>query len=116
MKIPIGDVYSSQYWRAGQTADLDFGKYEKKAELNSEPAEDFTDEQVATMKANLTPFLTKKPADGVNTFVVGQDDVFDSATGIYPKPSRIAYVIKPTGDSFDIVANLEAQEWESLEK
>ena len=112
--IPVGDVYSSEYCRAWQTADLAFGQYEQKAELNFEPAEEYSDEQFATMRNNLTPFLTAEPEKGTNTILVSHDDVFDAATGIYPKPQGIAFIIKPTGDGFTLIAALESQQWKTL--
>ncbi|HBQ99675.1 MULTISPECIES: hypothetical protein [unclassified Roseofilum] len=31
------------------------------------------------------------------TALVGHDDIFETATGIYPDPMGIAYIIKPDG-------------------
>jgi phosphohistidine phosphatase SixA len=113
-QIPVGDVISSQYCRAWQTADLAFGSYEQRAELNFEPAEEYTEEQVQAMSDNLTPLLSAKPAAGENTILVGHDDVFESATGIYPEPQGVAYVVEPQGNGFELVARLDPDEWESL--
>ena len=112
--IPVGDVITSQYCRAWETADLAFGKHEENPALNFEPAEEYTDEQVERMKNNLTPLLSAEPADGENTVLVGHDDVFEAATGIYPEPQGIAYVVKPTGNGFELVANVKAEEWGTL--
>ena len=59
--IPVGQVISSQYCRAWQTADLAFGQYEKNPALNFPKAEEYTEQQVAQMKASLTPMLTAVP-------------------------------------------------------
>ena len=112
--IPVGDVITSQYCRAWETADLAFGRHEENPALNFEPAEEYTDEQVERMKNNLTPLLSAEPADGENTVLVGHDDVFEAATGIYPEPQGIAYVVKPTGNGFELVANVKAEEWGTL--
>lgn len=113
--IPVGDVISSQYCRAWQTADLAFGKYEKNAALNFPKAEDYTPEQEAEMKAQLTPLLTATPKAGTNTVIVGHDDLFEAATGIYPAPQGMAYVVKPDGKGgFELIANLLPDEWEKL--
>ena len=109
--IPVGDVISSQYCRAWQTADLAFGTYEMNADLNFEPAEEYTDEQFAAMRERMTPHLSKVPADGVNTVLVGHDDPFDAATGIYPEPMGITYVLLPDGDSFEIVGSIDPDAW-----
>jgi len=58
----------------------------KKTELNFEPAEDFTPEQMAAMKVRVTPMHSSAPATGTNTVTVGHDDPFEAAAGIYPEP------------------------------
>lgn len=115
-RIPVGKVISSQYCRAWQTADLAFGNFKRDARLNFAPAEEYTDAQVASMKAGIMPHLTTKPAAGTNTVVVGHDDVFESATGIYPAPQGIAYVVKPMGNGFELLAKLSPQDWKNLVK
>ncbi len=113
--IPFDEVISSQYCRAWQTADLAFGKYEKNPALNFLPFEDYTDEQVEQMKANVTPLLTAVPATGTNTVIVGHDDIFESATGIYPDPQGMAYVVKPDGNgSFELIANMMPEDWAQI--
>ncbi len=72
--IPVGDVTSSEYCRAWQTADLAFGTYKKDAALNFAKAEEYTEEQVKQMADGITPYLTTKPAAGMNNIVVGHDD------------------------------------------
>ncbi len=114
-QIPVGEVYSSEYCRAWQTADLAFGQYEKAADLNFAPAEEYTEEQVAQMREGLLPYLTTVPAAGTNTVIVGHDDVFDAVTGIYPDPQGIAFIVTPDGNGeFEIVADLLPQEWGQL--
>lgn len=113
--IPFEQVISSQYCRAWQTADLAFGKYEKNGDLNFPKAEDYTDEQVADMKARLDPILAAVPPQGKNTVIVGHDDLFEASTGIYPDPMGIAYVVKPDGNgNFELIANVLPDEWLKL--
>ncbi|MBI9000287.1 histidine phosphatase family protein [Corynebacterium sp. CCM 9185] len=114
LEIPVGDVITSEYCRAYNTADLAFGRYEKTAKLNFEPAEEYTDAQIETMKNNITPFLETMPEDGKNNVIVGHDDVFDAATGIYPEPQGTAYIVKPEGDSFEVITRITAEEWPKL--
>ncbi|WP_346292988.1 histidine phosphatase family protein [Sphaerothrix gracilis] len=115
LSIPVGEVYSSEYCRAWQTADIAFDRYEKVAGLNFAPAEEYTDEQMEQMKAGIMPLLTEVPESGTNTVIVGHDDVFDSATGIYPEPQGVAYVLRPSGqDDFEILANVLPDEWAQL--
>ncbi|NJK67028.1 MAG: histidine phosphatase family protein [Microcoleus sp. CSU_2_2] len=115
LKLPVGKVYSSEYCRAWQTADLAFGRYEKVTGLNFPKAEEYTEAQKAQMRSGIMPMLTALPAAGTNTVIVGHDDVFDAATGIYPEPQGMAYILKPTADGkFDIVANMLPDEWLKL--
>lgn len=115
LSIPVGEVTASQYCRAWQTADLAFGKYRQDAALNFEPAEDYTDAQVAAMRSRLAPLLTQKPAAGTNTVIVGHDDPFEAATGIYPEPQGVAYVVEPRGNGkFRLRARLEPADWAAL--
>jgi len=117
LNIPVGDVISSQYFRAWQTADLAFGKYEKNPALNFEPAEDYTAEQMAAMRDRVMPLVTVMPADGVNTILVGHDDPFEAISGIYPEPQGVAYILKPNGkDGFTILARLTSDDWTMLAK
>ncbi|MBE9115876.1 histidine phosphatase family protein [Lusitaniella coriacea LEGE 07157] len=114
-EIPVGKVISSEYCRAWQTADLAFDQYEKNSDLNFLPFEDYTDEQVAQMKENVTPLLIEQPESGENTVIVGHDDIFESATGIYPDPQGMAYVLKPDGSgNFELIANMLPDEWSKL--
>lgn len=111
--IPVGDVISSQYCRAWQTADLAFGRYEKTADLNFEPAEEYTEEQLQTMRENMTPHLSAVPSEG-NTILVGHDDPFDAATGIYPEPMGVTFVIRPGGDGdFEVLGHIPPEGWKA---
>ncbi|MEM7480031.1 MAG: histidine phosphatase family protein [Acidobacteriota bacterium] len=113
--IPVGQVVTSDYCRAWQTADLAFGRHEKDSRLNFLPFEEYTEAQVAEMKANLMPLLTPQPESGTNTVIVGHDDLFEAATGIYPEPQGIAYVLTPDGEGgFELVANVLPAEWSEL--
>ncbi|MGB5635893.1 MAG: hypothetical protein WBM44_28305 [Waterburya sp.] len=67
------------------------------------------------MKANVTPLVTATPGVGTNNVIVGHDDIFESATGIYPDPQGIAYVVKPDGNGgFEVIANMLPEEWAGL--
>jgi phosphohistidine phosphatase SixA len=115
LKLPVGKVYSSEYCRAWQTADLAFGRYEKVTGLNFPKAAEYTEAQTAQMRSGIMPMLTAPPAPGTNTVIVGHDDVFEAATGIYPEPQGMAYILKAMPDGkLDIVANMLPDEWLKL--
>ena len=115
-EIPVGTVTSSEYCRAWQTARISFGRTDKKdPKLNFLPFEDYTDEQVEEMKANVMPLLTAQPEAGKNNIIVGHDDIFESATGIYPDPQGIGYILTPNGNGgFELVANMLPEDWGQL--
>jgi phosphohistidine phosphatase SixA len=94
LNIPVGEVYSSEYCRAWQTADLAFGHYQTFAGLNFYPAADYTDAQYAIMRASAMPVMTQPIAPGTNRVIVGHDDVMQALTGIYPEPQGVAYVLQ----------------------
>lgn len=96
LDVPVGKVIASEYCRAWQTASLAFGRYEKNPSLNFQPAEEYTEAQTASMRDAMSSLLAARPADGSNTVLVGHDDPFEAATGIYPEPMGVAYVIDLT--------------------
>jgi len=111
-KIPIEKVITSEYFRAWQTAWLAFNQYSKDPNLNFLPFEDYTPPQILRMKKTITPYLSRIPATGKNTVIVAHDDPFEAATGIYPEPMGISYIIQPRGENrFDILGAIKANGW-----
>ena len=109
--ILIGKVISSEYCRAKDTATIAFGGYDEvDADLNFLPFEDYTDEQLDTYHDRVAPMLSQGVESG-NKVIVGHDDPFEGTTNIYPDPQGTAYVINPQGDSFEIIARLEPNDW-----
>jgi len=112
--IPVGDVLSSEYCRAWQTADLAFGHHLATEALNFEPAENYDAAQISAMSARITPLLSTEPKDG-NLVIVGHDDPFEAATGIYPEPQGVAYVIRPDGaGGFTVLGHIDPADWSRL--
>ena len=112
-EIPVGRIIVSEYCRSWRTANLAFGQWtQKDSRLNFLPYENYTEDHLELMKKNVLPLLTKTPLPGTNTVIVGHDDIFEAATGIYPEPQGIAYILLPDGkDGFEIVANILPSEW-----
>lgn len=112
LEIPIAEVMSSEYCRAWQTADLAFGRYNKNADFNFLPFADYTEEQVDVMRERVSPYLSAVPEEG-NTVIVAHDDPFEAATGIYPEPQGVAYVIRPMAeDGFELLARVTPEAWQ----
>lgn len=115
LKIPVGSIYSSEYCRAWKTARLAFGAPVKLSKLNFEKSEEYTDAQMAIMRDNVDPLLKQAPLAGTNTIIVGHDDPFEAATGIYPEPQGVAYVVKPgADDKFEIVGSIKPTDWPDI--
>lgn len=115
LNIPVGAVYSSEYCRAWKTARIAFGKPIKRSGLNFEPAEEYTDAQTAKMRAGVVPMISEPPSENSNTVIVGHDDPFEAATGIYPEPQGVAYVVKPEGNGkFDVIGSIKPDQWSSI--
>lgn len=115
LEIPVGEVISSEYCRAWQTADLAFGGYRKVAALNFEKAGEYTDAQVARMRAAVSPLLAAAPATGTNTLIVGHDDPFEAATGIYPEPMGVAFFLRPdAAGGFAVLGAIAPDDWLAL--
>ena len=109
--IPVGEVLSSEYCRAWQTADLAFGSYAKKAALNFEPAEEYTEVQVTAMRDRVMPLLIAPIADG-NRVIVGHDDPFEAVTGIYPEPQGVAFVLRTGADGkIEVLGSIAPDAW-----
>lgn len=116
LDIPVSEVISSEYCRAWKSADLAFGSYNQNADLNFEPAEEYTEEQTAAMRDRMTPHLAKVPSQGGNTVLVGHDDPFEAATGIYPEPMGVVFVLKPDGaGGFDVLGSIAPDEWSAIQ-
>ncbi len=115
LSIPVGAVYSSDYCRAWQTAQIAFGRYIRRSELNFEPAEDYSPQQVAAMLERLLPLLKMDPAAGTNTVFVGHDDPFEAAMGVYPEPQGVTYILKKQSDGeMRLAGHVKPESWVSL--
>ena len=114
--IPIGEIIVSEYCRSWKTANFAFGEWtQKDSRLNFLPYEEYTEDHVALMKKNVIPLLTRSPLQGTNTIIIGHDDVFEAATGIYPEPQGIAYILQPErNNSFKVITSVLPSEWSTL--
>ena len=110
--IPVAAVRSSEYCRAWQTADLAFGRHLPTADLNFQPAETYTEAQLQVMRDGMHRHLAMVPPAGFNTILVGHDDPFEAATGIYPEPMGVTFVLRPDGQgSFAVLGSIAPDAW-----
>ncbi|MEJ6392757.1 histidine phosphatase family protein [Gymnodinialimonas sp. 2305UL16-5] len=113
--IAADEVISSQYCRAWQTAWLAFGEYHQDAGLNFAPAEDYTEEQIAQMRDGMMAAMTAPLEEGQNRILVGHDDPFEAATGVYPEPMGVTYVLRPDGSGgMEILGYITPERWPGL--
>ena len=114
--IPVGEIIVSEYCRSWKTANFAFGEWtQKDSRLNFLPYENYTEDHIALMKKNVMPLLTRSPLPGTNTIIIGHDDIFEAATGIYPEPQGIAYILQNEGkNSFKIITSVLPSEWATL--
>lgn len=112
--VPVGEVWSSEYCRAWQTADLAFGDYRKTPALNFEPAETYSTEQWQAMRSKVSPLITREVVAG-NRVIVGHDDPFEAVTGIYPEPQGVAYVLRTTAaGKIEILGRIGPHDWPGM--
>ncbi|WP_224816175.1 histidine phosphatase family protein [Hasllibacter sp. MH4015] len=109
--IPVGDVLSSEYCRAWQTAGLAFGTFSETSALNFEPAEEYTDAQFEAMRARVEPLIAAPIAEGTNRVIVGHDDPFEAVTGIYPEPQGVAYVLRVADGQVEVLGAIGPDAW-----
>lgn len=57
--------------------------------LNFVPTADYALSDISDIKRNVTPFLGERVVAGAR-IVIGHDDLFEAATGIYPEPQGAA--------------------------
>lgn len=110
--IPVGHVISSQYCRAWQTAWLAFGVYEQNPGLNFAAGETYTDDQIAQMRDGTLSAMATPVSGGGNLVLVGHDDPFEAATGVYPEPMGVTYVLRPDGaGGFEMLGHITPDRW-----
>ena len=115
LRVPVAEVYASQYCRAWQTADLTFGHHVKLEQLNFEPSENYSAEQIEAMRGRIADLLKTPAGKGYNVAYVGHDDPFEAATGIYPEPQGVVYVVRPGGPKgFEVVGSIAPEAWPEL--
>lgn len=112
--IPIGQVLSSEYCRAWETAKaMDLGPTEKtRAVMNMRAASFVGGPEAVTERARRA--LAIRPPAGTNTVFVAHGNLMRAVSGAYTGEAG-AVVFVPRGDGqFGVVAQLTAQDWQRL--
>ena len=81
----------------------------------------FTDGFTAHMKKHPQQIITNLENSYIGgmvlkyTVLVGHDDPFEAATGIYPEPMGVTYIIQPQGSGrFEVKAFINPDDWQKL--
>lgn len=112
--LPIGNVLSSPYCRAVETAQLfDVGTVLTTDHImNMRVANYFGGPAAVVQRARSR--LAQQPAAGSNTLLVAHGNLAREATSVYPGEAG-ALIIKPLpGGSFRVVGTLSPSDWERL--
>ena len=123
LAIPIDSVLVSPMWRCRDTAQIAFGRYEKRIELFGKVPEAHEGNPAASNKragyrAARLKMLSTEPSTGANRILVGQQDpMIPIIPGLHRDELREgdALVIRPLGGGkFKIVAQVTPADWMRL--
>lgn len=108
--IQIDEVLSSPFCRCRDTAQLAFGRYRADDNLYFTVLVD--KEQRAKQSEWLRQTLTTPPKPGTNKVIVSHTGNLREATGIWPKPEGVAWVILPKGNGrYEALGKIEPSFW-----
>jgi broad specificity phosphatase PhoE len=114
--VPIGQVYTSQFNRAYETALLaGFNNIQKTIDL-SEGGLVVTPDENSRRAQALRTMLAKTPADGKNDILVTHKPNIIDALGKdwFDVKEGEASIFKPEGGSYSLVARVQMEDWPRL--
>lgn len=109
LRIPIGQVLSSQYCRARDTAMLAFGQAEISTDLTGFP-NDLREERIAALRK----MLSTQPNAGTNTVLVAHGFNITNTAGITIAEGEAAIFMPLGADGFRLVGRVLPEEWTRL--
>jgi phosphohistidine phosphatase SixA len=111
LNIPVGQVLSSGYCRARDTAQLAFGRAELVRDLSGLP-ESQREQRVATLKR----LLATPPEPGTNTVLVAHGFNIQAAAELSLAEGEAAIFAPASDGTFVLVARVRPDEWAALER
>lgn len=112
--IPVSKVISSPFCRCKDTASIAFGEIELNSNLYFAVALPKKDRDAQTVK--LREMLPSIPDKG-NRVIVSHTGNLREATGIWPKPEGVAYVLEPLGnDMYKALGKIDPDVWNTLNR
>jgi phosphohistidine phosphatase SixA len=109
LNIPVGQVLSSGYCRARDTAELAFGRSELVRDLSGLP-----ESQREQRTAALRRLLSTPPQAGTNTILVAHGFNIQAAADLSIAEGEAAIFAPGGAQGFTLVARVRAEEWSGL--
>jgi hypothetical protein len=109
LEIPFTVALSSPYCRTRETAGLAFGVYEVNAILQQQLATD-----AAQTAASMTTLLQMQPPEGTNLPLITHSTNL-TVTGLPFIQEGDCLVLRPGGDSWEVIALVPAAEWAAFD-
>jgi len=112
LAIPIGQVYSSPYCRAKETAQLLFDKFTVEKQL----AFSITKSEIESKKLGeqLRLMMFETPEGPENTVFVGHTSNLRDGLGIWPKPEGVWIVFKKTDSNIKYIGRISPADWREM--
>ncbi|HKQ23556.1 MAG TPA: histidine phosphatase family protein [Burkholderiales bacterium] len=115
LKIPLGEVLSSEFCRCKETAELAFGRYKLEPMLTGVSRSAEAAPQRERGIGALKKMLSATPAQGTNTVLVSHGYNLWDAEGFHLGAQGEAAIFKPDGKvGYVLVARVLPREWMSL--
>jgi phosphohistidine phosphatase SixA len=108
--IPVGSVLASPFCRTIETAQIAFGRAEKRQQVRGGPAAPADSDRYAELRKILTAPITQ----GANLAVVSHGNPFYSVAGPPYLAEGEAAVLRPLGSNFEVFARVRVEDWERL--
>jgi phosphohistidine phosphatase SixA len=108
MHIPVGRVMSSPYCRTSETATLAFGSTKPFAPLYYSFR--LPKAEASKVAAELRQALSRPPAHGTNTVMVGHVSNARDVAGVWPKTEGGGIVFSPGANGFQVIGTFSAAE------
>ena len=114
LNIPVGQVLSSPYCRAKDTAQIAFGQYEIDNDLRH--LSGVPEDQKAAVIEALDKLLQRTPAPGTNIILVSHSPNLSETTGIVPRESGSLHIFQPRPGGYEYLGKINPDEWPALLK
>lgn len=115
LRIPVGHIFTSEFCRCWQTAQLAFGRYEKNPALTGHSRDASAQQGRREASEGLRALLSSVPASGTNTVLVSHGFNLMDLEGFLLATQGEAAVYRPDGrGGYALVARIVPEEWARL--